>query len=536
MEQNIHTPEEWTSILEKQVFTGGDVRLEDIQNAFAHITEESDKGQFGRCHYYMAFYCLRSGMLDECLEHVNESIRCMVGTPQEKKVSACYNMLGVIAHGQNNLLMAAEQYNKALDFADRYGDSYTRYLVGGNLADIYYRIGAYDKAFWWNRESIKDFQKSGDNSANGIKNYMEILASYGFCLAMTGRLKEAEEVYDKLSQMQKEKEGEQFPFLCVYTFFSLLYYKEQREELANACLNVAVQSVLAEKNITQYVDQIQNLLELLILMEKYGYLGTLLDYLQPLAEAEGNEGFLLQLLAYQLKYCRDKMSEEQYLERTEHFFRIKVGYEERENSMIFRMMEMRKRLLEIEETQHELEKENVRLQFQADHDELSGLYNKGKLSRYAEDAFDMALKNGFTMSVLFVDIDFFKQMNDCYGHAKGDECVRAVADSISRCMPGDFAARYGGDEFVVIAINRTEEYMRECGEKIIRDVRARQIPNIGSDVEDILTVTVGIAHAVPIKLNKVWDFLSAADDALYRQKQDKRGGMCFCGEVGAKVK
>ena len=57
------------------------------------------------------------------------------------------------------------------------------------------------------------------------------------------------------------------------------------------------------------------------------------------------------------------------------------------------------------------------------------------------------------LGILFVDIDYFKQMNDSYGHGKGDECIKAVADSIRECMPGEFAARYGGDEFVKVQNN-----------------------------------------------------------------------------------
>ena len=532
IEQNRKQLNSWTDLLEKQIKTTGNVVLEDVENAFMHITEEANRGLYGLCNYYRAYWCMQNGALAECLECLNESIRCMMGTEQEKHVARCYNLLGVVAHGQNNLLLAAEQYSKALDYADKYENFYTRYIVGTNLADIYYRIGSYDKAFWWNRESMKEYEKSGDHSANGLKNYVKLLAGYGYCLAMTDRLKEADEVRRKLEQIKSEEQGDIFPVLCAYTFFALLYYKEKRKELATACLNVALQSVLNEQQITPYADNILNLLELLIMMENYGYMGVLLDYLEPIADAEGNEGFLLQILAYQLKYCGDKMTEEQYLERTEKFFRIKEAYEDRESSMILRMMEMRGQLLQIEETQKELEEENVKLRYQADHDELSGLYNKGKLNRYAEEIFDMALKNGFAMSVIFVDIDYFKQMNDYYGHSKGDDCVRAVAESIRCCMPGDFAARYGGDEFVVIAVNRTAEYVQECGEKIVKDVRALNIPNEGAGEEKVLTVTVGIAHAVPVRTNKIWDFLSAADETLYRQKQERKGCMRFCGRVG----
>lgn len=528
MEENRHNLNHWTDILENQIVVTGDVRIEDVGQALAHITEEADQGLYGRCCFYKAFYCLRRSKAAEALPLLNEAIRCMVGTEQERHVSRCYNLLGIIAHGRNNLLLAAEQYDKALDYAGRYQNAYMRNVAGSNLADVYFRLGVYDKAFWWYRESMEQYEKSGNDTANGAENYMMLLSGYGYCLAMTGRLKKAEEIRAQLEQLRKGKHAESFPLLCAYTFFAMLYYKEERAELASACLNVAVQSVMESRRILQNVDSVLNLIALLIMQEKYGYLGELLDYLEPIAREEQNEGLLLQILVFLLKYCSDKMTTQQYLARTKDFFSIKEGYEKRENAMILHMMEMRKQLLQIEEDQRLLKEQNAKLYYQAEHDELSGLYNKGKLNRYAEELFDVAHRNGYALSVFFIDIDEFKQLNDRYGHRMGDECVRTVADCIRECFPGEFAARYGGDEFVVLALDRTGEYARECGEHIVRQVRQRQ-PEGG---QARLTVTVGIAHAVPEGKNRIWDFLAAADATLYEQKNEKRGCMRFCDTVG----
>lgn len=74
--------------------------------------------------------------------------------------------------------------------------------------------------------------------------------------------------------------------------------------------------------------------------------------------------------------------------------------------------------------------------------------------------------------------------------------------------------------------------MKNCAEKVVENVRNRKIENKDSQVSDILTVTVGAVCAVPKKHNKIWDFLAAADEALYVQKNEKKGGMCFRGKVG----
>ena len=513
----------WIDIVENQIHTTNDVRLEDIENAFAHITEQADKGLYGFCNYHMAYYDLTHGKPDECLDYLREGIRCMVGTPQEKNLSRCYNMLGVIAHGQNNLLMAAEQYNKALTYAARYKNHSVRNIVISNMADMYYRMGAYKKAFQCFRESMVEYERSGNDTATGMRNYMILLSNYGYCLTMSDRVQEARKVAVQLEDLHYKKFGEQFPDLHAYTFFALLCHKLNRDGEACDSLERAVQAVTDKRELAGDFDGVMNLLELLVVMEKYDYLEKVLDSVEPLAEEENNNGLMLQLLVYRIKYCGSKLSENQYMECVKRFFHINEVHGNSETNLVIRMMEMSRRLWRIEEEQRELEQENTRLLYQVDHDELSGLYNKRYLNRYLEDAFDKAVQDQLALSVIFVDIDYFKQLNDHYGHQKGDECIQAVAEVLKESMADDFAARYGGDEFVAVALGRTEQYIKSVTDRIVEGVRRRQISNVDSDIADILTVTAGIIHAVPQESDRVWDFLAAADDTLYRQKRKKKG-------------
>ncbi len=522
----------WTDIIENQIQTINDVRLEDVENAFSHITEETDKGLFGLCHFYMAYYDVKHGRMEESLECLKESVRCMVGTDQEKNLARCYNMLGVIAHSQNSLLMASEQYDKALTYAERYGDSSVRNIVLSNMADMYYRIGSYKKAFQCFRESMEEYDRQGRDGANSMWNYMILLANYGYCLTMTQRLSEASEVAHKLADMRAGDYGDQFPDLYAYTFFALLCHKLERREEASESLAMALQAVMDKKRLASDYDAVLNLLELLILMEQFDSLEKALDVVEGFAREEHNNGLMLNLLVYRLKYCSEGLSRDEYMEYAGQFFRLREDRGESESALVIHMMEMNRRLWSIEQQQKELELANTRLLYQVDHDELSGLYNKGYLNRYLEEAFLRAKKDRLSLSVVFVDIDHFKQLNDRYGHRKGDECIRAVADAIGESMPEDFAARYGGDEFVAVAVGRTSDHIKKAAEGIVENVKKRQIPNLDSSVSDILSVTVGLIHAVPCKGDRVWDFLAAADQALYCQKTEKKGLVRFKSSVG----
>lgn len=247
MEQRMWDINEWMEVLERQIAATGNLVAADVESAMSQVTEESDKGLYGRCHFYKAFYLLRNGRPNDCLQHLNEAIRCMVGTSQERQVARCYNILGVVAHGQNNLLLAAEQYNKALNYAEKYSDFYTRSMAGSNLADVYYRIGLYDKAFWWYRESMKSYERTEAGLVVGSENHIKLLACYGFCLSLAGKRREAGEVCDRLRSIENGEHAENFPTLCAYTFFALYFYQEKQEQQAEECLNVAVSSICGRR-------------------------------------------------------------------------------------------------------------------------------------------------------------------------------------------------------------------------------------------------------------------------------------------------
>lgn len=517
----------WTDRIEKRILAAEELRWQEIEEALSHIPESEDKGLYGLCCYYAGYYCLMHGRQEECLGYMNEGIRCMVGTEQEKHVSRCYNALGIIAHGQNNLILALEQYDMALAYAERYQNHFMHSLVASNMADAYFRMEAYERAIRYYGECLREFENAKDHSANAEYNYKMMLAGCGYCLAMAGRFEEAKRAADYLWKISREGPDEKVPEVSCNTLFAFLAYQRGNQKCTDEFIRIAIENVASKKQITSEFDSLLNLIHFIVLAKRYDDLKRILDYAEPIAAIERNDGLLLQLLLYRLKYCSQNMTQEEFLGSAQTFFRIKEKYENRENIQILHMMEMRNRLREIEEEQLELKKKNSQLLYQMDHDTLSGAYCKRCLNRYLEKVFDEAVQKQIPLGILFVDIDYFKQINDRYGHGRGDECVVAVARVIQNCMPRDFTARYGGDEFVVVAVGRTSEYIEQRAGRLIQGIRELKIPNQDSETAGVLTVTVGAVNAVPQKPNKVWDFLSVADSLLYEQKEAEKGRYRF---------
>ncbi len=519
--------QKFTDNLDEKILSGQEIVWEDIRYALSLITPEKDAGLYGRVCYYAAYYMLGNGRQEECLCYLNEGIRYIIGTEQEVHLARCYNMLGVVCHSQNNLVVAMENYGKALKYAAQYDQLFIHSLVLGNMADAYQRVESYAQAVVCYKKCIKEMRESGDRSVNGENVYYKVLACYGYCLVMTGDEEEAIPVARELGAYSKENITDAAAKLAAYNLFALLSYKKGFLEEADRYMRKAVRIAQNGCTISSDFDNILNLLQYVILVKNTDCLRELLDYLEPQAAIERNEGFLLQLLLFRLRYCSDDMEQESFVENTNTFFRLKNKYENTENGQVLRMMSLRSRLRKIEEEQGNLKKKNSRLVYQTEHDELSGLYNKRHLNRHMEEMFEEALHKGLPLGVVFTDIDYFKQMNDHYGHQKGDSCIVAIAEVIRECMPEDFAARYGGDEFVILTLGRSKEYLEERAKMLVDKVRERQIPNVDSEQTDIVTITVGAVCAVPHKPNKMWDFLTAADETLYEQKKEKKGCVRF---------
>ena len=132
-------------------------------------------------------------------------------------------------------------------------------------------------------------------------------------------------------------------------------------------------------------------------------------------------------------------------------------------------------------------------------DGLTGIQNRRMFDQHIQRVWQQAVREEERIAVLLVDIDCFKDYNDRYGHQAGDECLRAVAVSLSQCArrPLDFVARYGGEEFAVVLYEASREYVAEVLTRIQRSIAELNIPHEASRVASRLTVSIGAAFILP---------------------------------------
>ena len=157
-------------------------------------------------------------------------------------------------------------------------------------------------------------------------------------------------------------------------------------------------------------------------------------------------------------------------------------------------------------------------------DGLTGIQNRRMFDQHITRAWQQAVREEKRIAVLLADIDCFKDYNDHYGHQAGDECLRAVAVSLSQCArrPLDFVARYGGEEFAIVLYQASHEYVSEVLTRIQRSIAELNIPHDASRVASRLTVSIGAAFVLPAANRTLEGLIQLADEALYSAKEEGR--------------
>lgn len=157
-------------------------------------------------------------------------------------------------------------------------------------------------------------------------------------------------------------------------------------------------------------------------------------------------------------------------------------------------------------------------------DGLTRIYNRRYFNEAIRREFYRIKRTKSDLSLIILDIDYFKKYNDTYGHLQGDECLKKVALSIKEALHRntDVLARYGGEEFAVILPDTGMEGALEVAERIRKEVENLKIPHKASDINESITISVGVTTASKEKLVSIEKLVNFADNALYSAKKKGR--------------
>ena len=277
-------------------------------------------------------------------------------------------------------------------------------------------------------------------------------------------------------------------------------------------------------------DDFYDYLDMLLATNKYDDFFKAYTVLDDLTKYTSIKNLERKLLTLKIRYYRRVGQIEEYKIASVLYFELSE-YMERENRlMVSNMIVMRNSFMELTQINKKVEEENTFLQKRSETDPLTGMYNRLKLNEYSEKVFEKAKSMQSNIGVEILDIDYFKQFNDNYGHQAGDDCIKFIANSLID-MGNDanvFVARYGGDEFVVIYEGLTENQIKEKAQNLRNRIYEANMEHRFSLSDSRVTISQGICQGVPTADKGFFAYLQQADKMLYEVKQKNRNDIKVC--------
>lgn len=157
-------------------------------------------------------------------------------------------------------------------------------------------------------------------------------------------------------------------------------------------------------------------------------------------------------------------------------------------------------------------------------DGLTGVANRRCFDEHFEQEWRRCQRENLHLSIILGDIDYFKLYNDTYGHLQGDDCLKAVAQMLERCVhrAGDLVARTGGEEFTIILPNTSLKGAMKVSQMIQKNLQQLKIPHKSSSVNEYVTMSLGVASIIPSPNYLPKKFIETADKGLYLAKEAGR--------------
>lgn len=503
-----------------------------------HASGNNDDALYGYACYYYASYCYDTGDYERFQKDLRLAIRSLLRANDHGLLARAYSFFASDAHSNGYFDIAYSYYNTAMRFMKRDESPAVSGVVNTNLALLYYNLDHHKAADRYFRRGIAMLNRDKSDPMY-LRNILVAVCSCGTnAVAMDDP--EAAKRYAKKAGDLYHRFKDDLPrgAEMIFRFFQarLSLALKEKGEVIRECRTIT--RILAEDPYAfAYMDAIGDFCRALL---KSNYIKTarmIIDAVSPSVEGcdvNIEKYRLAELKADYHEICRDEASlTESLLEQ----HRLLLLRQEDLRRTYRYSMELIHMVVELQEEEQLVRSENASLQVIAHTDPLTRIPNRMHMDRELQEAFERSFGGKRHFGVELLDIDDFKTYNDTYGHRTGDNCLTALGKILKNIALDDrvFAARYGGDEFVIIYEGMSDEEILKTAGRIRDAVGGLCVRAGNKTLRHSLRVSQGICNDIPRKKSKPWDFLSEADRALYAVKAADGGGTANNGVMLQKL-
>lgn len=497
------------------------------ERLLACASEEQSDFLFAFGYFCLMHYYSTDNNPAEAIRCALEGIKYQQKAHEYEFIARSYNILGLFTQAIGDSAKAVDYLLYSIDSCIQYQLNYVRGMAESNLADIFHRTDNYERALYHYTEAIKYTKKSmADTPYDAMRVLLFTLCNKGYCMIASGSEAELDEDLEQIQAYLSDMDshGIRHENFVVNNYFATVYYFKGDKEKARRYMQLADSSLNELINFTTFADDIIAYIQIKQkLCSADDYIALLDDFIVKSETMHAPHYLFCRLLEERIQTAVANNDNEAFSKYSLQLFNLYAKKRVQECKETLRAEQIHHENQLIHKQHYELIHLNKALLSQSQHDALTGLPNRAYLNDYAETTLTKALKNNCTIGVEILDIDYFKNINDSYGHIEGDRYLSSVSDVLRRIseeFEDVFVARYGGDEFVIIYFNKSNDEISEIMHKLMSDISTISLPDSNPDGKDFITISQGCFNKIPTPANRIWDFLAWADKTLYEVKRN----------------
>ena len=523
---------EYVQDLAKQILVNRGVNAEAMLDYCEKLIERgkktNDNKLLGFGYYFRAENNYVLNRTEDFLRNIMTALAYLDASGQWELLTRAYNLMAITSLNRGNAPFAMDYYLTSLKYCQNYGLYEMGTIININIGMLYMNCGDYQQAARFFEAGLTLLQKYPEYPGSNDLVFSANIGLANTCL-MRHDLMAGRSYMDRAKKAVNLEEGP-VNLLIFHCFEARIYQEEKKFTLRDDAIEKISGMMNMEFPLMDIFEDIFRYCELLLETEKYNELWVLLNKLETFTKQSGIHNLEKRILGLKIKYYKVVGENAGYLQAAGLYYEISEMMEKENTYIIGKMLNIRSFLEESTRRQQEMREENEKLQHQSQTDALTGLANRFRLNQEAKKRFEEALTKQIAFGVEILDIDYFKQFNDNYGHQQGDACIQAVANQIRSLEehPGVFAARYGGDEFVLIYTGYEKDEVEALMVELRDKIKGMGMEHRYSKAASVVTISQGACQGIPLKGDTASDFLHLADEMLYQIKKVSRDSLKVC--------
>ena len=501
--------------------------LSELEKAAYEIEDFALQG-FVHFHMADALYTFEKGYAS-FRENLAKAISFFELARENELLARAYNYVAVDALNNGSFDVAYLYLMNAMHTCEKIDNNYLLSIIYNNIGQVYARMHSYEKAIDYVREGTRLQSLSPKDDFYYYQNMINGYFSEGMLSALMGDVAGVKKADAEIAKLEKEADVSSTPsvFVPISMLRVLVCVLEGNEEEYEARSKDIIEKLQDSYRLYDFITDLEDFCHILI---DYGKLDDAKEIIEVIkGTVEASPVILMKKIISSLEIALfEKMGD---VEKVNLHLREQYHLAEQQQDEQNRIYQYSIDLINImnaqRREQERIRLENKMLQSQVEKDPLTGLANRLKLDQDISLSFENAKENKTLFAVSIMDIDMFKDYNDTYGHLAGDICLQTVANVIQDVSDKYhlFCARYGGDEFVMLYENKSDEEIISIAHELSRRVLEQDIELKAKGENVRVSISQGICNSIPVEGQSQNDFLNEADNALYAVKKsmDKLG-------------